>query len=230
MAPKRDEPLWWEVIGVVGNLRNQALSADVQPEFYVPVAQTPEMLWPYIQRSLVLVTRTRGDAIDPATLERPVREVVAGMDPNLAVSDSRTMNDFLRRSYARSRFNMLVLGTLGGIALLLAVIGVYGVVSYFVSQRTQDIALRMALGATPMNIWSFVATRGLAPLVAGIVVGVFLSLATARLLEAQLYNVSPTDPYTIGGVALLLLIVSTVAMYAPARRAIRVQPVVALGA
>jgi putative ABC transport system permease protein len=186
------------------------------------------MLWPYIQRSLVLVTRTRSDAIDAATLERPVRALVAAIDPNLAVAEGRAMGDFLRRAYARSRFNMLVLGTLGGIALVLAVIGVYGVVSYFVSQRTQDIAVRMALGATPANIWRYVATRGLAPLVAGIGVGIVLSMTTARLLESQLYNVSPTDPYTIIGTALLLLLVSVIAMYAPARRAIRVQPVVAL--
>ncbi|HYC49537.1 MAG TPA: ABC transporter permease [Gemmatimonadaceae bacterium] len=230
MAPKRDQPLWWEVVGVVGNLKSAALSADVRPEFYIPVAQTPEMLWPYIQRSLVLVARTRGDAIDAATLERPVRALVASLDPNLAVADGRAMSDFLRRSHARSRFNMLVLGTLGGIALVLAVIGVYGVVSYFVSQRTQDIALRMALGATPATIWKYVAARGLAPLLAGIGIGVVLSLVTARLLESQLYHVKPTDPFTIGGTALLLLLVSIVAMYAPARRAIRVQPVVALSA
>jgi predicted permease len=227
MAPRRDQPLWWDVIGVVGNVHSEALSADARPELYLPVAQTPELLWPFIQRSLVLVTRTRSD-IGASTLERPVRETVAAIDANLPITDGTAMGEFLRRSNATSRFNTLVLGTLGVIALVLAVIGVYGVVSYFVSQRTQDIALRMALGATPMSIWRYVAARGLAPLVAGVVFGIALSMSTARLLESQLYGVSPTDPYTIGATAALLLLVSIVAMYAPARRAIRVQPVVAL--
>lgn len=228
LSARRDQPNWWEVIGVAGDLRDQALSEDVRPEFYVPVAQTPAMLWPFLQRSLVLVTRTRGDAISAATLDRPVREIVVGVDPNLPVADSRPMSDYLRGSLATSRFNMLVLSTLGAIALVLAIIGVYGVVSYFVAQRTRDIALRMALGATPANIWKYVAARGLRPLLAGVVFGTVLSLATARLLESRLYRVSANDPYTIAGTALLLVVVSIVALYAPARRAIRVQPVVAL--
>ncbi|MGH7678212.1 MAG: FtsX-like permease family protein, partial [Gemmatimonadaceae bacterium] len=228
LSARREEPRWWEVIGVVGNLRDQALSADVKPEFYIPVAQTPAMLWPFIQRSLVLVTRTRGANMSAATLERPVRDIVAGADANLPITDSRSMSDYLRGSQATSRFNTLVLGTLGGIALILAIIGVYGVVSYFVAQRTRDIALRMALGATPANIWKYVAARGLRPLLAGVVLGTLLSLATVQLLAAQLYRVSPRDPFTIGGTALLLILVSIAALYAPARRAIRVQPVVAL--
>jgi putative ABC transport system permease protein len=228
MSARRDQPIWWEVIGVVGNLRDQALSADVKPEFYVPVAQTPALLWPFIQRSLVLVTRTRGETMSAASLDRPVTEIVTSIDPNLPVADSRSMSDYLRRSQARSRFNTLVLGTLGGIALVLAIIGVYGVVSYFVAQRTRDIAVRMALGATPANIWKYVAARGLRPLLGGLTLGTVLSLVTAQLLEAQLYRVSARDPYTIGATALLLLLVSIAALYAPARRAIRVQPVVAL--
>ena len=228
IAPRRNEPNWWEVVGVVGDLHSEALSADVAPEFYIPVAQTPSLLWPLIQRSLVLVARTRNDNADAETLDRPVRELVSGIDPNLPVADMRTMTRMLRGSQATARFNTLVLGTLGAIALLLAVIGVYGVVSYFVSQRTQDIAVRMALGATPLSIWKYVAARGLLPLVAGVVVGTALSMATAQLLESRLYRVSPHDPLTIGATALLLLVVSVIATYAPARRAIRVQPVEAL--
>ena len=228
LNPSRTQPNWWEVVGVVGNIRDQALREDVRPEFYIPVAQTPAMLWPFLQRSLVLVTRTRGDGISAATLDRPVREIVVGVDPNLPLADSRAMSDYLRASLATSRFNTLVLSTLGAIALVLAIIGVYGVVSYFVAQRTRDIAVRMALGATPANIWKYVAARGLRPLLAGVVFGTVLSLYTARLLESRLYRVSPSDPYTIAGTALLLLAVSIVALYAPARRAIRVQPVVAL--
>ncbi|HJQ20226.1 MAG TPA: ABC transporter permease, partial [Gemmatimonadaceae bacterium] len=228
LSPKREQPQWWEVIGVVGDLHDHALDADVKPEFYVPVKQTPPMLWPYIQRSLVLVTRTRAAGAEAGTLERPIRDLVAGIDPNLPVADVTAMADYLRRSQATSRFNTLLLSTLGGIALLLAVIGVYGIVNYFVAQRTRDIAVRMALGATAVTIWRYVAVRGLQPLVVGIVVGAVLSLATARLLESRLYRVSATDPVTIAATAILLFLVAVVALYPPTRRAIRVQPVAAL--
>jgi putative ABC transport system permease protein len=230
ISARLDQPNWWLVVGVVGDVRNEGLGREPRPAFYVPVAQTPVLLWPYIQRSLVLVARVRSDAIDAATLERPVREMLKAIDANLPIADGRRMIDFLRQSRATARFNTIVLGTLGAIALALAVIGVYGVVSYFVSQRTQDIAVRMALGATPANIWGYVAARGLLPLAAGVGLGVVLSLATARLLESQLYQVRATDPLTIGGTALLLLAVSVIAMVGPARRAIRVQPVEALSA
>lgn len=228
ISSRREAPQWWEVIGVVGNLHDQGLSAAVKPEFYVPFAQTPGMLWSFIQRSLVLVTRTRGANMSAATLELPMRAIVARVDANLPITDGKSMSDYVRGSQATTRFNTLVLGTLGAIALVLAIIGVYGIVSYFVAQRTRDIALRMALGATPANIWKYVAARGLRPLLAGVILGTVLSLVTVQLLEAQLYRVSPRDPFTIGGTALLLILVSIVALYAPARRAMRVQPVVAL--
>jgi predicted permease len=230
IAPSREEPKWWTVVGIVGNVRSESLSDAGRPEMFIALQQAPALLWPYLQRSLVLVTRTRSDAIPGATLERPVRELVASIDANLPVTDSRAMIDFLRSSRATARFNTVVLGALGGIALLLALIGVYGVVSYFVAQRTQDIAVRMALGATPNDIWSYVAWRGMLPLLIGIGAGVVLSLATARLLRAQLYGVATSDPLTIAGTALLLLVVAFLATFAPAHRAMRVAPFTALGA
>jgi ABC-type antimicrobial peptide transport system permease subunit len=124
--------------------------------------------------------------------------------------------------------NTLLLSLLGGIALALAMVGVYGVVSYFVSQRTQEIGIRMALGATPSLIWQYVMRRGLMPIVAGVIVGLVLSSITTTVLRGQLYGVSGHDPLTLGGVAVLLLLVGVVASYVPARRAMRVPPVVAL--
>lgn len=230
IAPSREERKWWTVAGIVGNVRSESLSDAGRPEMFIPVSQTPALLWPYLQRSLVIVARTRGDAIAGATLARPVRELVSSLDANLPVTDGRPMTDFLRSSRATARFNTVVLGALGGIALLLALIGVYGVVSYFVAQRTQDIAVRMALGATPNDIWGYVALRGMRPLLIGIGAGVVLSLATARLLRAQLYGVAASDPITIAGTALLLLLVSFLATFAPAHRAMRVAPLTALGA
>jgi predicted permease len=228
LSPKRDEPAWWTVVGVAGDIRDEALRADVKPEFYIPVGQVPAMIWPLIQRSLVLVTRARNEGVPPETLERSIRAVVSGVDANLPVADFQSMPALLRASNATARFNLMVLGALGGIALVLAIVGVYGVVSYFVSQRTQEIAVRIALGATPLGIWKHVASRGLLPLGAGLIVGALLAVSTSGMLEAQLYHVSKTDPLTIAATGALLLITSIVATYVPAKRAIRVQPAAAL--
>lgn len=228
LSPKRDQPVWWEVVGVAADIRDETLRADVKPELYVPVGQVPNMIWPLIQRSLVLVTRARNEGVPPETLERPIRAVVSSVDANLPVADFESMPALLRGSNATARFNLMVLGALGGIALVLAIVGVYGVVSYFVSQRTQEIAVRMALGATPLGIWKYVASRGLLPLGAGLIVGALLAVSTTGMLEAQLYHVSTTDPLTIAATGALLLVTSLVATYVPAKRAIRVQPAAAL--
>jgi putative ABC transport system permease protein len=126
--------------------------------------------------------------------------------------------------------NTVLLSTLGGIALLLAMVGIYGVVAYFVSQRTQEIGVRTALGATPADIWRFVVWRGMMPVAVGLAVGIALAFATSRLLSGQLYGVTARDPVTFIAVGVLLLLVAIVAMYVPARRAMRVSPVVALSA
>jgi ABC-type antimicrobial peptide transport system permease subunit len=138
------------------------------------------------------------------------------------------MESYLRSSQGTARFNTLLLSTLGGIALLLAMVGVYGVVSYFVSQRSQEIAIRVALGATPRAILGHVVWRGLRPLVGGLLVGCVLAILTSRVLESQLYRVQPTDPATIGATGAVLLIVAMLATYVPARRALRVAPASAL--
>jgi putative ABC transport system permease protein len=138
------------------------------------------------------------------------------------------MNEYLRSSLATARMNTVLLSLLGGIALALAMVGIYGVVSYFVNQHVHEIGVRLALGATPGLIWAFVMRRGLAPIVVGLVVGVGLSLITTTVLEQQLYGVTPHDPLTLGGVGSLLLVIAVLAMYVPARRAMRVPPIVAL--
>jgi predicted permease len=220
------EPL--EVVGVVGNLHDASLTKPPDAEVYVPFEQTPEMLWPMLQRSLVVVLRGRAVDASPETLVEPLRRVVASIDPSLPLADHRTMESYLRASVQLERMNTILLTTLGGIALVLAMVGIYGVVSYFVSQRTNEIGLRMALGATPGAVWQFVMRRGLLPIAAGLVVGVGLSFATTGLLRQQLYGVSPRDPLTLGGVAVLLVMIALIAMFVPARRAMRVPPIVAL--
>ena len=228
MSGSRANPHWMEIVGVVGNLHSEALSSPVAPEFYAPVAQTPAIMWPLIQRSLVLVMRGVNSAAPSEALTKPLRAAVASIDPSLAVADVEPMEGFLRSSQATARFNTLLLATLGAIALLLAMIGVYGVVSYFVNQRRQEIAIRMALGATPKQIFRYVTTRGLRPIGVGLVLGGALAIVAAGVLESQLYRVTRTDPLVIAGTGLLLLLVALVATYLPARRAVRVAPSVAL--
>ena len=140
------------------------------------------------------------------------------------------MSDILSSSMAKSRFNMMLLATLGVIALVLASIGVYGVVAYFVSQRTREIGVRMALGAAPRDIWRLVLNRGLRPIVWGAIAGTVLSLLTTRLLREQLFGVAPNDPTTLMVVGALLLGVAVLATITPARRAMRVMPSSALAA
>jgi predicted permease len=224
---ERGKANWLEVVGVVGDVREATLAQPAVPTLYMPFTQTPATLWEAVQRSLVVVART---APDPNTLLRPIRLAVTTVDPSLPLADAATMNRYLADSLATARFNTLLLSLLGLIALLLASVGVYGVVSYFVSQRTPEIGLRLALGATPANIWHLVLRRGLVPIVTGAILGTALSLATASLLRGQLYAVTPTDPLTFASVALLLLAVSVVATYLPARRAMRVPPALALTA
>jgi len=228
LSPSRSQPNWMEIVGVAGNLHDDALSSPEKPEFYAPVEQAPAMIWPLIQRSLVLVMRARNESAPAEALTKTFRAAIASVDPSLPVADLRSMEEFLRSSKATSRFNTLLLATLGGIALVLAVVGVYGVVSYFVTQRRQEIAVRIALGATPGTVLRYVTMRGLRPLAGGLVFGGVLATVAARVLQSQLYRVAPSDPLTIAGTAALLLGVALATTLIPARRATRVAPIIAL--
>jgi putative ABC transport system permease protein len=225
---RRQDLTTWEIVGVVGDLHDAALTKRPDPEMYVPYWQTPDAFWPFVGRSLVVVARLAQPNAAPETLERPLQRAVARIDPSLPFADSKSMEGYLADTLATARMNTLLLSTLGGIALLLAMVGIYGVVAYFVSQRTHEIGLRMALGATPSAVWQFVVGRGMAPVAAGLVVGIGLAFATSRLLSGQLFGVTSSDPITFAAVGALLVLVALVAMYMPARRAMRVPPIVAL--
>jgi putative ABC transport system permease protein len=224
----KNDPKYRTVVGVVGNLHDAALSQAPAPEFYIPFAQTPEMIWPIIQRSLVVAVRGPSTDGEPEALVRPLGRAVARVDASLALTEAKSMDQFLRASLATARMNTVLLSLLGGIALALAMVGIYGVVSCFVNQHVHEIGVRLALGATPGLIWGFVMRRGLTPIVTGVIVGITLSLLTTSVLRRQLYGVTAHDPLTLGGVGSLLLIIAIVAMYVPARRAMRVPPAVAL--
>jgi predicted permease len=227
VAPKNG-PKYRTVVGIVANVHDGALSEKPVPEYYIAYTQAPELIWPLIQRSLVVVVRgpaTKGAA---EALARPLGRAVARVDASLPLTEAKSMEEFLHASLATARMNTVLLSLLGGIALALAMVGIYGVVSYFVNQHTHEIGIRLALGASPGLIWGFVMRRGLIPIVAGLVVGITLSLVTTSLIRQQLFGVTPHDPLTLGGVGSLLLVIAVLAMYVPARRAMRVPPIIAL--
>ena len=153
---------------------------------------------------------------------------MARVDASLPLTETKSLDQFMRASLATARMNTVLLSLLGGIALVLAMVGIYGVVSYFVNQHVHEIGIRLALGASPGLIWGFVMRRGLVPIVVGLAVGITLSLLTTSLIRQQLFGVTPHDPLTLSGVGSLLLVIAVLAMYVPARRAMRVPPIIAL--
>jgi putative ABC transport system permease protein len=163
-------------------------------------------------------------------MAQAIRRAVDAIDPSLPVANVAAMSDLVRTSTATARFNTILLSVLAAIALLLASVGVYGVVAYSASQRTREIGLRMALGATPAAIAMLVARSGLAPTALGAAIGAMLSVLTAGLLRGQLYGVGPNDPATMVSIAALLLLVSLFAACIPTWRAMRISAVKALAA
>jgi predicted permease len=227
MAVERGKPNWMTVVGVVADVHDRALSAPAKPTLYMPFTQTSDGMWAATGRSLVLVARTTPL---PETIVRPLQQAVMSVDPLLPLVDVNTMKSLVSDSMATTRFNTLLLSVLGALALLLASVGVYSVVAYYVSQRTREIGVHMALGAAPSDIWRLVLSRGLRPILWGAMAGTGLSLATARLLRSQLYGVSTQDPATLVTVIATLLGVALAATLVPTMRAIRVTPARALSA
>ena len=218
-------PGWVTVVGVVRDVRHAALGEPPRPEMYVPHAQFRFWNGGGAARSLTLAVHTRGD---PARLAGPVREAIRAMDPELPLADVRTLAEVRSESVARPRFLALLLGAFAAVALVLAVVGIYGTLAYLVAQRTYEMGVRMALGARPGSIRRLVVAQGLAMTAAGLVIGVAAALGLTRLLEHLLFGVAPTDPATFVAVPLGLGLTAAVAAYLPARRATRVDPLVAL--
>ncbi|HEV2418079.1 MAG TPA: ABC transporter permease [Terriglobia bacterium] len=208
---------WREIVGVVGNTKLGGLAENFQPEYYLPFAQFP------IFSTIVLRTQ-----VEPLRLVPAVRTVITSMDENVPVYDVSTMGNYLASSVARSRFSTLLLGLFGGLALVLAAIGIYGVVSYSVSQRTHELGIRMALGAQKTDVLRMVIINGIKMALVGVGIGIVGALGLARFLSSLLYGVKSTDPLTFVIVSVLLTSVALLACYIPARRAAKVDPMVAL--
>jgi putative ABC transport system permease protein len=207
-----------EIIGVVGDVKMHGLDIPTRPMVYWPHAELPYL-------AMTVLVKTNGSTAGIAgSVEREVR----ALDKNQPISDVRTMKDWLSDSIARARFATLLLGIFAVVALLLASLGIYGVMSYSVTQRTNEIGIRMALGASRANVVRLVLRRGLLLALSGVAIGLLGSLGLTRLLTGLLFRVSVTDPAVFGLVPILLLAIAVLAVYLPARRATRVDPLVAL--
>jgi putative ABC transport system permease protein len=208
----------WQIVGVVGDLRMRGLAAPTRPMMYRPLAASP-----FPDRTLVART-----SAPPGTLIEPIRRAVLEADPEQPVANARTLEEVVARSVAQRRLVLGVLVLFAGGALLLAGIGLYGVVAYVVSQRTREIGVRMAVGASRRDVLGLFVGQGMRLAAVGIVLGVAGSAGLTRLLASQLYGVQPTDPATFASVALLLAAVTFAACWLPARRAARLDPMSAL--
>jgi predicted permease len=209
---------WYTVVGVVGTVKQYGLDIDGRMVIYYPEQQSAD-------GDLYLVARTSND---PASVASAMVREIHAIDPGVPVFEIRTMQERLHDSLARQRFSMAVLGGFAGFAMLLAAVGVYGVISYMVTQGTHDIGLRMALGAQQRNILGLVVKQGMALAAIGIVAGLVGAFSLTRVMASWLFGVSATDAVTFSAVTLFLVATALVASYVPALRAMRVDPVVAL--
>jgi predicted permease len=218
-----------EIVGVVGHIKQWGPGGDaksaIEAQFFYPFMQLPEKLMPMVASAVAVVVRTHGD---PAAIIGPVRRAVEELDPREVIYAVQTMNEVLSSSLAARSLSMILLGFFAGLALALACVGIYGVISYLVGQRTHEIGVRVSLGAQPNDVLRLVLGHGARMALLGVAIGVAVALALTRLMSRLLFGVSPSDPLTFAGVAILLTLVALVACYIPARRAMRVDPLVAL--
>jgi len=211
------------IVGVVGNVRDFGLDEPPTPEAYVPFLQDP--LGKTYQRSMTMVARTQAD---PIAVAGSLRAALTELDKSLPVYAIKPMTEYLRDSLTRRRFNLILLSVFGGVALVLAAIGIYGVISYGVTQRTHEIGIRLALGANTRDVLKLVVRQGMMLTLGGVALGLFAALALTRLMKTLLFEVSVTDPLTFIVIAVLLALVAMLACWIPARRATKVDPLVAL--
>ena len=219
MRFNRDKDPWREVVGIIKDVRHWGFDSAVNPEVYMPHEQQPTA-------TLSFVVHT--SAANAATLVPEVTRLVLGFDPNLPLGATRTMDEVASRSVAARRWSALLLGSFALVALVLAAVGIYGVMAHLVSTRTSEIGIRLTLGARPGEVLRQILGEGLLHTGAGLALGLLVSLGVMRGLQALLFDVTPTDPLTLGAVAVTLALVSAAACLGPARRAMQIDPVQAL--
>ena len=217
---------WMTIVGIVGNVKYQQLSNDPPPVYYYSNEQATEHQRFYT-RFMALTVRTAGD---PLAVAPALHAAIRNLDPKLPVVNLQSMASVVTGSVAQPRFVMTLMGIFAGVALVLGAVGIYGVMSYSVAQRTNEIGVRIALGAGGREVSRMVVGQGMRVAVVGIAVGVVAAVATTRAMAGLLFNVSTTDPLTYAVVATLLTIVALIASYLPARRATLVDPMTAIRA
>jgi len=216
---------WYTIVGVAADVRDNGLVEDAPTIVYWPhvAADTGQAGWR--RGTMTVVVRT---SVEPTSVMPAARQELWSMDATLPIANVRTAADILKADTARNAFTMLLLSIAALVALVLGTVGIYGVISYVVSQRTREIGVRMALGAQEHQVSLMVLKQGMAIALVGVGVGLVGAFGLTRLMATLLYGVAPTDPLTFGAVALLLSLVAVAACFFPARRAARVQPVEAL--
>jgi putative ABC transport system permease protein len=217
---RNPEVQWITIVGVVGDVKHFGLDLPDLPALYSPYSQAPP--W---KRWMAIAARTQGD---PTFMARAVKQQIWKVDSQLPITKVQTMSEVTAGSFAARSFNMFLLALFAGLALVLAAVGIYGVMSYAVTQRTQEIGIRMALGARATDVLGLIIKNGLTLTLIGLVIGIGGAIALTRLLATLLFGVTPTDTLTFVTVSLVLVIVALAACYLPARRATKVDPLVAL--
>jgi len=207
-----------KVVGVVGRSRSDGLDAPYTPHLFLPAKENAV-------NAMTVYIRT---AASPEALEGPVRREVQAVDPDLPVFGVRALRGIISDSLASRRFAMQILGFFAATAMLLAAIGIYGVMAYFVSQRVREIGVRMALGAQRDDVLKLIVSKGMSLALIGVAVGVVAALVLSRLISGLLFDVSASDPLTLAALTALLALVALLANYIPASRAARIDPMVAL--
>ncbi len=218
IATGEKKPVWREIVGVVADVRNRNLSSELRPGYFVPQAQVPF-------NQMTLVIRTTGD---PHSLITAVQNEVHAMDREVPVFNIKTMDEYISASVAAPRFNATLLMIFAAVALVLTIVGLYGVMSYSVAQRTNEIGIRMALGAQTGDVLRLIVAQGFKLVVVGLVLGLVGAFALTKVISSLLFGVTAKDPLTFAAVALLLALVALLACYLPARRAARLDPLHAL--
>ncbi|HEX8421865.1 MAG TPA: FtsX-like permease family protein, partial [Pyrinomonadaceae bacterium] len=212
------ESPWRTIVGIVRDVRLQNLDTEAYPQMYAPLAQSP-------RRSMTMVVRTAGD---PMNLIPFVRSELTRLDKDQPLYNVRTMEQVMSESTSRRRFNMMLIAVFAFLGLVLAAVGIYGVISYSVTQRTHEIGIRMALGAEARDILKMIVRQGMGMVILGVGIGLVGAFGLTRVMSSLLFGVSPTDLVTFAGVPLILATVALLACYIPARRATRVDPMIAL--
>ena len=213
------EPPMREIIGVVADFRSRRMSAEPEPEVYLHIPQVPAL------GSLTVMLRSQSD---PLSLAAAARQEITRLDRNLPIYDVKPFDEYVSGSVAQPRFNSLLLGVFAGVALLLTAIGLYGVISYSITQRTQEIGIRLALGARVGDVLRLIIGQGMTLALIGVALGLIGAFAATRLMKSLLFDVGPTDPLTFASIAALIALIALVACWIPARRATRVDPMIAL--